>query len=169
MMVIVKCEKCGQEYQLGPNDKLSDFKCECGGELSLKEAVVEPVNTTKPNKQRKSWKEQTKGVKAGADEFEFNKLFEYEEKASRLELFIRIFYAIPVGIILIFYSIIAGVLVALQWIIILILGKRSEGLTVFIRGYLEYNIHLMSYFSIMTDKRPGVTPKKVKIYEVIAE
>ena len=47
MMVIVKCEKCGQEYQLGPNDKLSDFKCECGGELSLKEAVVEPVNTTK--------------------------------------------------------------------------------------------------------------------------
>jgi len=27
----------------------------------------------------------------------------------------------------------------------------------------------MSYFALMTDKRPGVTPKKVKIFEVIEE
>jgi len=103
------------------------------------------------------------------DEFELNELFEYEEKASRIELFVRIFYAIPVGIILFFYGIIASLFVALQWIIILILGKRSEGLNEFIKGYLEYNVHLISYFSYMTDQRPGVSPKKVKIVEVIEE
>ncbi len=33
-MVIAKCEKCGKEYQLEPNNKLSDFQCECGGRLA---------------------------------------------------------------------------------------------------------------------------------------
>ena len=36
-MVIVKCEKCGKEYQLESNRTFSDFQCECGGELSSKE------------------------------------------------------------------------------------------------------------------------------------
>lgn len=98
-----------------------------------------------------------------------NELFDYEKKASRLELFVRIFYAIPVAIILFFYSIIAGICVSIQWIVILILGKRSESLNNFIKGYLEYNVHLLSYFSYMTDKRPGVTPKNVKFYEVVEE
>ena len=148
-MVIVKCEKCGKEYQLGPNDKISDFKCECGGKLSLKKN--EPTNGTK-----------FEGV-------DLKQLFVYQKKASRIELFVRIFYAIPVGIILFFYGIIASLCVAVQWIIILILGRRSEGLSDFIKGYLEYYVHLMSYFSYMTDKRPGITPQDNKIYEVIEE
>ncbi|MDD1775197.1 MAG: DUF4389 domain-containing protein [Methanobacterium sp.] len=103
------------------------------------------------------------------EDYELNELFEYERKASRLELFVRIFYGIPVGIIIFFYGIVAGLCIAIQWIIILILGRRSEGLNSFIRGYLEYYIHLLSYFSYMTDKRPGVTPKAVQIFEVIDE
>ena len=103
------------------------------------------------------------------DEFELNELFAYEEKASRIELFVRIFYAIPVYIILVVYGIIASLCVIIQWIIILILGKRSEGLSDFIKGYLEYYVHIISYFSFMTDKRPGVTPQKNTIYEVIEE
>lgn len=162
-MVIAKCEKCKKEYQLESNEKPSDFQCECGGELSSKEVLVEPVKPIKPKKTSKSWKEENNNFKAG--EFELNELFEYEEKASRIELFVRIFYAIPVGIILFLYGIIAGIFVALQWIIILLLGQRNEGLNDFIKGYLEYYVHLISYFSYMTDKRPGVTPKKVKIYE----
>jgi amino acid permease len=108
-------------------------------------------------------------MKKKDEEFELNELFAYEKKASRIELFVRIFYAIPVYIILFFYSIVASLCVIIQWIIILILGKRSEGLSDFIKGYLEYYVHIISYFSFMTDKRPGVTPQKNSIYEVIEE
>ncbi len=145
--MIVKCKKCGKEYELRDNDKISDFKCECGEELSLKN------------------KEQTYGAKS--EGLDLNQLFVYQNRARRIELFVRIFYAIPVAIILFFYGFIASICIALQWIIILILGKRSEGLSDFIKGYLEYYVHLMSYFSYMNDKRPGVTPQKNKIYETI--
>jgi DNA-directed RNA polymerase subunit RPC12/RpoP len=164
-MVVAKCEKCGKEYQLEPNKKLSNFQCECGGELSPKEVVVEPLDTTKHIKQRKSWKERAEGVKSG--EIELNELFVYGEKASRIELIVRIFYGIPVGILLILYGIIAGIFLVLQWIVILLLGRRSKTFNNFIKGYLEYNIHLMGYFALMTDKQPGISPKKVKIFEVI--
>ena len=159
-MVIAKCEKCGKEYLLGSNEKPSDFQCECGGVLSSKEGLVEPI---KPKKKSESRKEDNDGIKAG--EFGLDELFKYEKRASRIELFVRIFYAIPVGIILFLYGIIASIFVSLQWIIILFLGKRNDALNNFIKGYLEYYVHLISYFSYMTDKRPGVTPKKVKIYE----
>ncbi len=51
------------------------------------------------------------------------------------------------------------------WFVILILGRRSEGLSNFIKGYLEYTVHVLSYTNLMTDKRPGIIPKTVKIYE----
>lgn len=172
MMVKAICDECGREYQLEPTDKLSDFQCECGGELTSKKAVFESITTKKQDKQH-NWKEhinaknnEIKSQKIN-DNYELNVLFKYDKTASRIELFVRIFYAIPIVIILFFYSIITGILTAIQWIIILILGKRSEGLNEFIKGYLDYNVHLISYFSLMTDKRPGITPKKVEIYEII--
>jgi len=161
--MLANCEKCGKEYELKENENPSDFQCECGGDLTSKK--IEPLETKKPNKQHKSWKERVEGVKSG--EIELNELFKYEEKSSRIELFVRILYAIPVGIILILYGIITSLCIVLQWLIILFLGNRNESLNDFIKGYLEYYIHLISYFSIMTDKRPGITPEKVGIYEVI--
>lgn len=163
--MIAKCKKCGKEYQLESNEKPSDFQCDCGGELSSKKEEFTPTKIKKPTQEHKSWKERAEDVKAG--KIELNELFEYDEKASRIELFVRILYAIPVGIILFLYSIIAGIFLVLQWLIILFLGKRSEGFNDLIKGYLQYYVHLISYFSLMTDKRPGVTPIKVKIYEVI--
>ena len=53
----------------------------------------------------------------------------------------------------------------IQWFVILFLGRRNEGLSDFIRGYLEYHVHVLSYTSWMTDKRPGIMPKSVKIFE----
>jgi len=159
-MVIAKCGECGTEYQLDSGEDPSDFQCECGGNLSKNE--VEPVTHVKPDK---SWKEKAEDIKSGVSEL--NELFEYEESASRIELFVRIFYAIPVGIILICYGILAGISLVLQWILILLLGKRVESLNNFIKGYLRYTVHLLSYFSVMTDKRPGVSPRKVQIYELI--
>lgn len=32
-LLIATCVKCGKEYRLEPNEELSDFQCECGGDL----------------------------------------------------------------------------------------------------------------------------------------
>jgi len=92
-------------------------------------------------------------------------LFAYEEEAGRIELFIRIVYAFIVGIILSVYGFIAGICIIIQFLVILILGRRSEGLSGFIAGYLEYYVHILSYTSFMTDERPGILPGTVRIYE----
>lgn len=96
---------------------------------------------------------------------EMRQLFVYEHDASRLELFIRIVYSIAIGIVLVVYGIIAEICAFIQWFVILILGRRSEGLSNVIKGYLEYVVHVAGYVYWMTDKRPGVMPKAVRIYE----
>ncbi len=102
-------------------------------------------------------------------EEEVIELFEYEEKASRIELFVRIFYAIPVFIVLFLYSLIASICLSIQWLVILILGKRNKELNNIVKGYTQYYIHLIGYFSYLTDERPGVTPRKVQFFEAIEE
>jgi hypothetical protein len=94
-----------------------------------------------------------------------SQLFLYEHDARRWELLVRIFYSIAIGIVMFVYGLIAGIVMIIQWFVILILGRRNEGLSDFIRGYLEYHVHVLSYTSWMTDKRPGIMPKPVKIYE----
>ena len=96
---------------------------------------------------------------------EMKQLFVYERNASRLELFIRILYWIAIGIVLFVYRFLAGICMIIQWFVILILGRRSEGLSNFIKGYFEYVVHVMNYIYFMTDKRPAVLPKYVKIFE----
>jgi hypothetical protein len=92
-------------------------------------------------------------------------LFVYEEKARRLELLVRIVYSILIGIVAAVYGLVAGFCTLVQFFVILVLGRRSRGLSDFIRGYLEYHVHILSYTSLMTDIRPGVFPKPVKISE----
>ena len=92
-------------------------------------------------------------------------LFTYEQDASRLELLIRILYWILIGIILWVYGIIAFICLFIQWFHILILGRRNEWLSDVAKGYLEYQVDVMSYTYIMTDKRPEIFPAAVKIYE----
>lgn len=92
-------------------------------------------------------------------------LFSYEEKAGRIELFIRIIYSFIVCIVLSIYGFIAGICIVIQFIYMLILGRRSQGLSDFIQGYLEYYVHILGYTSFMTDERPGILPVSVTIYE----
>ncbi len=94
-----------------------------------------------------------------------SQLFTFEHKARRWELLVRIFYSIAIAIVMIIYGFIAGILMFIQWFVILVLGRRSEGISNFIRGYLEYYVHVLSYTSWMTDNRPGIMPKSVKIFE----
>jgi hypothetical protein len=92
-------------------------------------------------------------------------LFVYEHDAKRLELFIRIVYAFVILVVLMVYGVIAEICMFIQWFVILILGRRSEGLSNFIKGYLEYYVHVISYVYLMTDNRPGIFPEKTEIYE----
>jgi hypothetical protein len=92
-------------------------------------------------------------------------LFLFEQEAGRLELLIRILYWILIGIVLWVYGMIAFICLFIQWFHILVLGSRNEWLSNFARGYLEYQVDVMSYTYIMTDKRPEIFPVAVKIYE----
>ena len=98
-------------------------------------------------------------------EEEKKQLFTFEREARRWELLVRIFYTIAIAIVMMVYGIIAGICLIIQWFIILILGRRKQDLSEFIRGYLEYQVHVLSYTSVMTDKRPGIMPVPVKIFE----
>ncbi|NQE44772.1 hypothetical protein C5S31_01950 [ANME-1 cluster archaeon GoMg2] len=92
-------------------------------------------------------------------------LFVYEHDASRLELFIRIVYAFVIMLVLAVYGVIADICLLIQWFVILILGRRNEGLSNFIKGYLEYFVHVIGYVYWITDDRPGLFPEKTEIYE----
>ena len=35
----------------------------------------------------------------------------------------------------------------------------------FVKGYLEYSVHVMNYVYWMSDDRPGILPTPVEIYE----
>ncbi len=82
-----------------------------------------------------------------------------------MELLIRILYWIAIGIVLWVYGLIAGICMIIQWFVILIFGSRNEGLGNFIKGYLEYTVYVAPYIYFMTDRRPEILPKPVKIYE----
>ncbi len=92
-------------------------------------------------------------------------LFVYEHDARRLELLVRILYWIAIGVVAWVYALAATVCLVIQWFYILILGKRSKGLSGFVKGYLEYMVHRMPYLYVMTDRRPAVFPDKVRIFE----
>ena len=92
-------------------------------------------------------------------------LFLYEHDAGRLELLVRIAYWIAIGIVAWVYGLIAFLCLIVQWFHILILGRRSQGLSDFAKGYLEYMVHRMPYTYLITDRRPAVLPDPVKIFE----
>lgn len=96
---------------------------------------------------------------------DMRQLFMYEEKASRIELFVRIVYWILIGIVLWVYGIIAFICLFIQWFVILILGHRNRSLGEFIQGYAEYYVHVMNYMYFFTDKRPMILPEPVNILE----
>jgi hypothetical protein len=92
-------------------------------------------------------------------------LFVYEHDAGRLELLVRIVYWILIGIVAGVYGFIAFFCLLFQWFYILVLGRRNEGLSNFVKGYLEYFVYVMGYTNLMTDRRPNIMPVPVRVYE----
>jgi len=85
----------------------------------------------------------------------------YTEKASRLELFVRIIYAIPIVIILWVFSFLAGLVQIILWLHILILGRRHRTLSNFIKAYVTYVFRIRVYLDLVTDERPPIIPERV--------
>jgi hypothetical protein len=81
----------------------------------------------------------------------------YVEKASRFELFVRLVLSFIYGIIAEIWGFIAGILWVLQWLIILVTGKRNKGIHNFIVGFWRYWTRAIAYILMLTDERPPIS------------
>ena len=84
---------------------------------------------------------------------------ESDEKASRLELFIRFIWGTIVAIILCIIGIFAYIAIMVQWLHILLLGKRHAALAKFINGWYTGMAQLYFYMLLATDERPPLMPE----------
>jgi hypothetical protein len=83
---------------------------------------------------------------------------DYEESASRLEaLIIRPLYGIVLYIILGIWGLVACVVVSIQWLHILILGKRNQGMHDFVTKFFRFCTRVTGYFYLLTDARPPIS------------
>ena len=80
------------------------------------------------------------------------------EKASRLELIIRFIYGFIGAIVLGIIGIFASIAIALQWLHILILGKRHASLAKFANAWMVACTQLKFYIMLATDERPPLVP-----------
>lgn len=85
----------------------------------------------------------------------------YKERASRLELIIRIIYAIPIAIVLWLFGILAGIAQFILWFHILFLGRRHNALSNFVKMYITYLFRVHAYLNLVTDERPPIIPERV--------
>ncbi|MDD5337573.1 MAG: DUF4389 domain-containing protein [Candidatus ainarchaeum sp.] len=83
----------------------------------------------------------------------------YDEKAGRLELFIRIVWAIPCSIVLMVLALIGEILMALQFLYILVLGKRNRMMFDWTKKYIAYCTKFSSYLYLLTDERCPIMPE----------
>jgi hypothetical protein len=83
---------------------------------------------------------------------------DYEESASRLEvLIIRPLYSIVLCIILYIWAIVACVVITIQWLHILILGKRNAGMHSFVTKFFRFCTRVTGYIYLLTDARPPIS------------
>ncbi len=80
------------------------------------------------------------------------------EKASRIELFVRIVWYIISVIVLFVFAVIVEICFVLEWLVILILGKRNEALNGVLKAYLSYVVQFDAYLLLLTDERSPLIP-----------
>jgi len=80
-----------------------------------------------------------------------------EEKASRVELLVRLVYWIPLCIV----QAVLGIILVILWLVnlvtILVLGKRV-GMDL-VKKYWQYKAKMECYYLLMTDERPPIMPE----------
>jgi hypothetical protein len=162
------CANCGKEVSSG-----AAFCLYCGASLNVMPPPPPPPPPSAIAEIPISYQIQTATIP-------------FDEKASRLELIVRIIwnllmslvsviYGLAFGIIIFLYSIAAGILNIINFIKILITGKRwktafdwqakliSKSATYYARLY-NYGMRRAPYLGLMTDKRPslGMEPEPSK-------
>jgi hypothetical protein len=81
----------------------------------------------------------------------------FVEKASRLELLIRLVLCFVYGIIAEIWGIFILIAWILQWFHILFTGRRHKGLENFIKGFWRYWTRVIAYCLMLTDVRPPIS------------
>jgi len=82
-----------------------------------------------------------------------------QDRASRLELLVRIVWFIVSSIVVWFFSIIALICVVVHWFYILITGKRHRGLNNLIKDYVIYRTKVLAYGLMVTEERNPIFPE----------
>lgn len=83
---------------------------------------------------------------------------DYEESASRLEaLIIRCVYGFILCIVAGIWGFVAYIVIGIQWLHILILGKRNEGMHNFVTSFFRFNTRVSGYLLLLTDARPPIS------------
>lgn len=83
----------------------------------------------------------------------------YVEKASRVEILVRIVWAILGEIVLFIFSLVAILAVIIQFFYVLIYGKRQKGLFDFMKAVEVQRFRLVLYLTFVTDERPPIIPE----------
>ena len=83
----------------------------------------------------------------------------FSEKASRLELLVRFLWMIPCYIVLWVLGIIATIAWVVQFLHILILGKRNKTVHEWLVKYVAYCAKLDSYIMLLTEERTPIMPE----------
>ena len=82
-----------------------------------------------------------------------------QNKASRLELFIRIVWFIVSAVVLWAFGIIMVICLVIQWFYILITGKRHKSLNDIIKSYIYYRTKMEAYGYLTTEERNPIFPE----------
>lgn len=82
-----------------------------------------------------------------------------DEKASRVELFIRFVWYFICMIVIAIVGMFAYIAIAIQWLHILILGKRHPALAKFVTAWYTQVAQVMFYILLCTDERPPIVPE----------
>ncbi len=82
-----------------------------------------------------------------------------DEKASRLELFIRFVWYFICAIVIAIVGIFAYIAVIVQWLHILLLGKRHPALAKFVNAWYTQVAQVIFYVLLATDERPPIAPE----------
>lgn len=83
----------------------------------------------------------------------------FDEKAGRLELFIRFFWMIPTMIVLCVLAFIFYFAYIFQFLHILVLGKRHKLLHSLILKYMAYSTKANTYVLLLTEERNPIMPE----------
>jgi hypothetical protein len=82
---------------------------------------------------------------------------EVKKEASRLELFVRLVYWIPLVIVMWILGFLTGIILFVNIFSVLFLGKRV--LTEIIEKYWAYVAKMNAYFLLLSDERPPIIPE----------